>query len=229
VLARRRSELAGGLRATARTLTVVASEREALGHTLDGAPAALTSTTRTLRRVRTRTLPAVDPFVVAARPAIEPLDELLREVGPTLGDALPFVRRMRALLPEARAALAPLPAMRTRALPALRSGTRALRDGLPVVTGLRPYAPEIVSGLFLGFGGSTAHSYDANGHYARVHLMTGPGSLPGLTPRPPDERRGYRAGIDARCPGAAEEPAPDGSNPWHEGAAGACDPADDHG
>ncbi len=191
-LGRRRTELGSGLQDTAATLTALASEREALGRTLDGAPQALTTTTRTLRRVRERTLPALDPFIVAARPVVEPLPELRR-----------------------------------RAEPALASGAKALTDALPVVKGLRPYAPELVSGLFLGFGGSTAGYYDANGHYARVHLMGTASSIPGLTPRPESDRSGgFRTGLDARCPGAAEKPAPDGSNPWHEAE---CDPADDHG
>ena len=229
VLSRRRDELGAGLRSTAGTLTAVAAEREALGRALDGAPRTLTATTRTLRRVRERTLPALDPFMRAARPAIGPLDELLRETGPTLNDALPLVRRLRGLVPEARAALEPLPDLRRRAEPALASGAKALRESLPMVRGLRPYGPELVSGLFLGFGGSTASYYDANGHYARVHLMASENSLPGLSPRPPGDRSGgTRYGLDARCPGAAEAPAPDGSNPWHEGAGPACDPADDH-
>jgi phospholipid/cholesterol/gamma-HCH transport system substrate-binding protein len=230
VLSQRRDALGSGLEATADTLTAIANERQALGRTLEQAPEALRTTTGTLRRVRTRTLPAVDPFLRAARPTVGPLDDLLRVTGPTLADALPLVRRMRALVPQARAALEPLPELRKRAEPAIASGTKALGEALPMVAGLRPYAPEFVSGLFLGFGGSTAGYYDANGHYARVHLMTGPGSVPGLSPRPGgDELEGYRTGLDARCPGAAEEPAPDGSNPWHEGAGDTCDKADDHG
>jgi hypothetical protein len=36
---------------------------------------------------------------------------------------------------------------------------------------------------------------------------------------------GYRTGVDARCPGAAVEPAPDGSNPWIPDPS-LCDPKD---
>ncbi len=35
---------------------------------------------------------------------------------------------------------------------------------------------------------------------------------------------GYRTGLVARCPGAAAEPAPDGSNPWVPDPT-LCDPA----
>jgi phospholipid/cholesterol/gamma-HCH transport system substrate-binding protein len=230
VLSRRRAELGTGLQATADTLSAVASQREALGRTLEGAPRALETTTQTLQRVRERTLPAVDPLVRATRPAIEPLDELLGKVEPTLDDALPLVRQMRAMVPDARAALEPLPRLQQAAAPALASGTKALGDSLPMIRGLRPYTPELVAGLFLGFGGSTAGYYDANGHYARIHLQVGPGGLTGLSQKPPGDRSGgYRTGSDSRCPGAAEEAAPDGSNPWPEGAGAACDPADNHG
>jgi phospholipid/cholesterol/gamma-HCH transport system substrate-binding protein len=137
---------------------------------------------------------------------------------------------MRAMVPDARAALEPLPRLQKAAAPALASGTRALGDSLPMIRGLRPYTPELVAGLFLGFGGSTAGYYDANGHYARIHLQVGPGGLTGLSQKPPGDRQGgYRTSSDSRCPGAAEEAAPDGSNPWPEGAGAACDPADNHG
>jgi phospholipid/cholesterol/gamma-HCH transport system substrate-binding protein len=230
VLARRRGELGTGLRATAGTLTAIASERDALGRAVEGAPEALRTGTRTLRRVREQTLPAVEPFLRAARPTIRPLDQLLAEVQPTLNDSLPLISRMRGLMPDARAAMEPLPELARAAMPALRSGIKAQKDVRPMISGLRPYAPDLVAGQFLGFGGSTAGYYDANGHYARIQLQVGPGGLLGLSPRPEGERmEGYRTGIDKRCPGAAEEPAPDKSNPWHEGGKGACDPADDHG
>jgi phospholipid/cholesterol/gamma-HCH transport system substrate-binding protein len=137
---------------------------------------------------------------------------------------------MRGLMPDARAALEPLPELAKAAMPALQSGIKAQKDVRPMITGLRPYTPDLIAGQFLGFGGSTAGYYDANGHYARIHLMVGPGGLLGLSPRPEgDQMEGYRTGVEKRCPGAAEEPAPDRSNPWHEGAKGACDPTDDHG
>ena len=85
-----------------------------------------------------------------------------------------------------------------------------------------------MAGFFNGFGGSTSRSYDANGHYARINLEAGLNSLTGLLPQPAGgSLGGLRTGLDARCPGAAEEPAPDGSNPWASGAgsaAGTCDP-----
>jgi phospholipid/cholesterol/gamma-HCH transport system substrate-binding protein len=228
-LAERRAALGDGIESTAGTLKAVASEREALRDALQRAPAAMAGTRRTLQRIRRKTLPEVEPFIRASRPAIKPLDRLLKTVEPTLDDALPVMREIRALLPQSREALAPLPGLERRAAPALRSGTKALKEALPLVKGLRPYTPDLVAGLVLGFGGSSSGYYDANGHYARVQMVLGPGSLPGLVPEPPGRRLGgYRTGKEARCPGAAEEPAPDRSNPWHDGAEGACTEEDDH-
>jgi phospholipid/cholesterol/gamma-HCH transport system substrate-binding protein len=222
VLARHRSSLGGGVEASAAVLETIAAEREELAGALDRAPAALRATTSTLRRARTRSLPLLDPVLTGLRPAVRPGAELLREIRPTLADARPLLASLERLVPQARAALEPLPELSRSAAPAMESVTAALRETLPVVRGLRPYTPDLVAGFFHGFGGSSAHSYDANGHYARIMLDAGTQTANGLLPRPPVG--GLRTGLTARCPGAAEEPAPDRSNPWPEGAGEACDP-----
>lgn len=230
VLAEHRDSLGTGVDATAGVLTAVASEREALADSLERAPGTMRMTESTLRRVRTRTLPALDPVVRESRPALKPLGELLRVTEPTLDNARPLLASVRELLPQSRRALAPLPRLERPATPAIATTTKALRKARPLLSGLRPYAPELVAGFFNGFGGATSHSYDANGHFARINLEAGPTSLTGLVPRPSGSSLGgLRTGLDARCPGAAEEPAPDGSNPWATGtgsAAGTCDPKD---
>ena len=232
VLARHRDSLGSGIRDTAGVLTAVASEREALADSLERSPGALRGTTQTLRRVRTRTLPRLNPVVRDARPTVKPLGDLLRTVEPTLDDALPLLTRVRELIPQSRRALAPLPRLERPATPAIAATTKALKQARPLLSGLRPYTPELVSGFFNGFGGSTSHAYDANGHYGRINLEAGSTSLSGLIPRPGGgSLGGLRVGLDARCPGAAEEPAPDGSNPWASGAAsaaGTCDPRHNH-
>jgi phospholipid/cholesterol/gamma-HCH transport system substrate-binding protein len=90
---------------------------------------------------------------------------------------------------------------------------------------LRPYSPDLIAGLFSGFGGSMSGYYDANGHYARIEFMYGGGSQPGGVEPP---LPGYQTGLTARCPGGAVEPAPDRSNPWTDpGTDGLCDPKQD--
>jgi phospholipid/cholesterol/gamma-HCH transport system substrate-binding protein len=94
-----------------------------------------------------------------------------------------------------------------------------MRKGQPVIDFLRPYSPDLV-GWFRDFGQSAAN-YDANGHYARVMPMFGifqyvaNGSGGRLEPVPPSQRlAGLSGGYTRRCPGAASQPRPDGSNPF---------------
>jgi phospholipid/cholesterol/gamma-HCH transport system substrate-binding protein len=231
VVAERREALGRGLDAGADVFTALAAERDTLAAMLGRAPATMRRTRETLSRVRTQTLPVVDPLLRASRPAIGPLADVIREVEPTLRGAEPLIARLRELIPASRAALEPLPGIADAAVPAVAAITKGMADALPMITGLRPYTPELVAGFFTGFGGSTAHSYDANGHYGRIYLTGTSGSFSGLTDKAPDASSGYRTRLDARCPGGAEEPHPDGSNPWPEGAnadgRNACDPEHD--
>ena len=94
----------------------------------------------------------------------------------------------------------------------------------------RPYTPDLV-GWFRDFGQGAAN-YDANGHYARIQPIFNAfqftdnpaGGL--LTPIPPSARMtGLSTGNERRCPGAASQPRPDGSNPYAPGGFD-CDPSD---
>lgn len=226
-LASREEDLGAGLESAAAALRQVASERDALGDLIDRAPATLRQADATLGRLA-RTLPVVDPVLRDLRPAVAPLGRVLRQVVPIARDAEPAIAQIRALLPQAEAVLRQVPALDRAASPALASTTSALRDLLPLVAGLRAYAPDFIGGLFNGFGGAAGGYYDANGHFIRISLQGAPSSLPGLLPTPDFSlpSNGYRTGLTARCPGAAEEPVPDGSNPWVPDA-GLCDPAHD--
>ncbi len=76
------------------------------------------------------------------------------------------------------------------------------RELLPIVAGLRVYAPDFIGGLFDGFGGSTAGYYDANGHFIRISLQGARDSFAGtLIPSLPGSGfDGLRTGLTARCP-----------------------------
>jgi len=228
VLARHRNGLGTSIDATAGVFDAIAAEREALADSLTRAPGALAMSRRTLRRVRTRTLPVLDPVVRDTRPALKPLGQLLEIIEPTVDDALPLLTRVRRLVPQSRRTLAPLPRLERPASPAIASTTKALRQARPLLAGTRPYTPELVAGFVTGLGGTAAGAYDANGHYNRINLLATANTLTGLLPALPDSRLGgLRTRLEARCPGAAEEPAPDRSNPWTAGpgsGAGTCDP-----
>jgi phospholipid/cholesterol/gamma-HCH transport system substrate-binding protein len=196
----------------------------------------------TLRRGRTTfahlraTLDDLDVLVAAAKPATRDLAPFLRELRPLLARARPTIRDLRTLVTrpgpanDLLEATRNLPAVGQAATPAFRSATGALQKLQPVVDFARPYAPEL-TGWFRDFGLGAAN-YDANGHFARVQPVFNQfrfdDSPEGgrLVPIPGDQRfDGYRMGQLRRCPGAASQPAADGSSPWPD-ASGAldCDP-----
>jgi phospholipid/cholesterol/gamma-HCH transport system substrate-binding protein len=223
-VAQRDADLAGGLESGAAALRQIADRRDALTDILDRGPPVLRQTRATLDRL-TKLLPIADPVIRDIRPSIAPLARLLRDVPPVVADSGPAIDAIRALLPKAVAVLKQVPAVDAAATPALKSTTIALKELLPIVAGLRVYAPDFIGGLFNGFGGSTAGYYDANGHFIRITLQGSRDSFAGtLIPSLPGSGfDGLRTGLMARCPGAAEEPAPDKSNPWIPDTS-LCDP-----
>jgi phospholipid/cholesterol/gamma-HCH transport system substrate-binding protein len=186
-------------------------------------PPTLRSTNTTLVNLRA-TLDDLDPTIVLARPVAAPLAEFLDRLRPVARDARPIVARLRRTVDRRGDAdllgvLRGFEPLARRAVPAFESAVATIDDALPIVREARPYTPDLIGGLANGFGGTTAGYYDANGHFVRIsfqssaYSFTSLGSLapvptgaPGLT--------GYRKGLVARCPGAATQSAPDGSNPW---------------
>ncbi len=88
-------------------------------------------------------------------PAAKPLARVLRLLPSTARRSIPVVRDLRTALPDLRTLLRELPALDAAAQPALRSLVLAVRDLLPILPGLRPYAPDVVAGVIQGFGGAT--------------------------------------------------------------------------
>jgi phospholipid/cholesterol/gamma-HCH transport system substrate-binding protein len=124
-----------------------------------------------------------------------------------------------------------LPHLQQVGSPAFRSSIQAEEKGQPVIDFLRPYSPDFI-GWFRDFGQGAAN-YDANGHYARVMPVFGAfefqqnsdGSST-LNPVSPAQRlQNLDTGHVRRCPGAASQPRPDGSNPYAP-AGFDCNPAD---
>ncbi len=228
-LSGRRTELGSSIANTADVLTEIAKSRRSLQDTLRRAPGVLNQATGVLARTRT-TLTDVNPAVRHLRPVAPLAARLLRQVLPVARDTAPAIVAIRKLLPQARTTLAAFPGLARTTVPALGSVVTAFSGLKPIVTGLRSYTPDLIAGFFQGFGGNHSGYYDANGHYARIALQTGAGTLPGglatlLGAGPPGSGSGYVTGLDARCPGAASEPAPDGSTPFVPAdAKDVCDP-----
>jgi phospholipid/cholesterol/gamma-HCH transport system substrate-binding protein len=237
-LASRDAALGGAVTNTAATLREVASERAALEDALDRAPGVLTQGTGVLADVN-YTLHVLNPVLVDLQPVAPKLATLLQKVVPAAADAIPTINGVAALVPGAKKALTELPPVVNKAVPAVNSLAAALPPITPVLAGLRPYAPEVVSGFFGGVGGYSGGYYDANGHYARIGLELGSGSFSGilsllngvLDTLP--SLNGTRFGLLAPCPGGSVEPSPKGGNPWTDpdvlsNTGNVCNPANDH-
>ncbi len=185
----------------------------------------------TLRRANTTfvnlraTLGDLDVLVNESKPATKRLAPFLRELRPLVAGARPTIRDLRRAVREPgknndlTELMRKAPKLAQVARPALRNTTTALRDSTPVLDFIRPYTSEL-TGWFRDFGQASAN-YDANGHYARIQPIfntfqfTDTPAGGNLIPQDVDDRLdGIGTGFMKRCPGAASQPAADGSSPY---------------
>lgn len=200
----------------------IARENASLSQALGVLPSTLRNANSTFVDLRS-TLDDLDPLLDASAVAAQDLPRFFRELRPLIDEATPVFEDFSTLVSQpgpfndATDAVRNLPRLQRIASPTFRRSITAMRRGQPVIDFLRPYSPDLV-GWFRDFGQSAAN-YDANGHYARVLPITGifdydAGSQT-LEPVPPSQRlEGIESGYTRRCPGAASQPRPDGSNPF---------------
>jgi phospholipid/cholesterol/gamma-HCH transport system substrate-binding protein len=238
-LAAQQTNLGTSVSSTAAALRELAGQRSAIADTLGRAPAVLEQGTRVLGHVDS-TLTTLDPALKHLQPVAARLGPLLRAMLPATTNAIPTVTSLQALVPSAEAALEALPPMEHRATPAVRSLRTSLAALNPILSGLRPYTPDVVAGFFNGVGGATAGSYDANGHFLHGEVaiqgggttLTGLFNLLGRQLSKIGPFNGERTGLTAPCPGGGQTAAADHSNPWNtpdvlKRVGNICDPADD--
>jgi phospholipid/cholesterol/gamma-HCH transport system substrate-binding protein len=238
-LATNAGNLGGAVSNTANALRQVASERAALADTLTRAPAVLQQARTVLAHTDT-TLGVVNPMLTALEPVAPRLATLLRQVVPFGQNLVPTLNEIHALFPSAETALHRFVPVEKKGVPALKSLATALNKLLPILSGIRPYAPDLTAGFFNGVGGSAFGGYDANGHYLRARLILQGGGtsltgllsilgnatlkLPGLS--------GGRTRLFSPCPGGGGPPSPDKTAPWLNpdtlpGVGILCNPSDD--
>jgi len=197
----------------------------------------------TLRRANTTfvnlraTLDDLDPLVNASKPVAPRLVPFFRALRPLVRDARPTIHDLRLLIrrPGKENDLIELlrktPTLERAAKPAFANTTASLRRGLPVLSFIRPYTPDLV-GWFRDFGEGAAN-YDANGHYARIQPIFNSFSFTDnpaggvLNARPPGSSPlGATTIIPKRCPGSASQPNADNSAPWRDSSDTLdCDPS----
>lgn len=229
-LATHEQAISGGIQNISTVFQALASQSSALSDEIARAPAALSAATNTFTQLNS-TLLAVNPVIKATQPVAAPFANLLRTIVPVGQKLIPVVQDFNSTVGPLEAALRTFPSFRDAALPAFDIFTKTLNTVLPIVTGARPYAQDILQGLFRGLGGQSAGSYDANGHYvvgqvgtllgfdtgidATVRALNG-GVLPVF--------HGFRTGLLAPCPGGGGAPSQDNSSPNNTDRT-ICDPA----
>lgn len=214
----------------------IATQNGNLASTLDLLPGTLREANTTFVDLRSA-LDDLDPLVEASKPATKNLARFFGEFRPLVDEAVPTFTDLSTFVSSPGAnndltdIMRQLPELQRVGSPAFRSSVNAMRAGQPVVDFFRPYTPELV-GWLRGFGQASAN-YDANGHYTRAladfgafEFSQGPDGSQVLNPVSPNQRfTGLRADATRRCPGAASQARPDGSNPY-VAPGGDCDPSD---
>jgi phospholipid/cholesterol/gamma-HCH transport system substrate-binding protein len=225
------SQLVGNANATTRA---IGDENVSLAQALGILPDTLRQANTTFVNLNA-TLDDLDKLVNASKPATKRLAPFLKQLRPLVRDATPTITDLRQLIrtPGPNNDLIELltkqPKLANLAKADFPRTIQALQKGQPVVDYLRPYAPDF-TGWLTKFAEGAAN-YDANGHYARIQPMFNAFSLTDnaagsfLTAAPTSQRlAGLQTGKQQRCPGAATQPAPDGSNPYQEPQT-TCDPS----
>jgi phospholipid/cholesterol/gamma-HCH transport system substrate-binding protein len=244
VVAQRGAQLSSAISHADTAFGAIAGQNVALDRTLRLLPPVLRQSNTTFVNLRAA-LGDIEPLVETAKPATRNLAPFLRELRPVLSSAVPVFKNLRLSVRRPGPAndtaelLASLPTVERRAAAAFPHSEEAIAAFQPTLSFARAYTPDI----FNGFGkvGQITGYYDGNGHYARVQptdlnlfrYESGSGKLEPIPPSKQYEAFGASAGVKRRCPGAATQPAPDGSNPFTEppfkGAGvtpSECNPAD---
>jgi phospholipid/cholesterol/gamma-HCH transport system substrate-binding protein len=235
-VAERRGDLAALVGNTNATAAAIAAQNQALAQTLGLLPGTLRTANTTFVNLRA-TLDDLDQLTAATKPVAPKLAPFFRTLRPLLQEARPTVRDLSALIRTAGPSndlidiLHKTPSLAQQFGVTSQLTIDSVRQALPVVSFIRPYAPEFI-GWLRDFGQGAAN-YDANGHYARIQpifnafqLHETPVGPPQLVPLPVAQRlAGLQTGMLKRCPGTASQVPPDGSAPFRDSGGNLdCDP-----
>jgi phospholipid/cholesterol/gamma-HCH transport system substrate-binding protein len=213
------------------TFTAVGEQQSNLARGLKELPVALRQGNRTFAELPS-TFSALTKLVDASKPTAKPLTQLFTRLEPLVKTATPVVTNFSTAfskpgpnndLTDFVLALPKLASVLETATPA---AVRSLQESVPITAFFGPYAPDL-QGTLRNFG-QTAAYYDANGHYARVSPLFPDftlGAKNNLTPASISQALApLKSGQLRRCPGAATQPAADGSSPFTDNEQLSCDP-----
>jgi phospholipid/cholesterol/gamma-HCH transport system substrate-binding protein len=214
------------------TFTAIGSQQTQLAQGLRQLPVTLRQGNRTFAELPA-TFGELKRLVDVSKPTTASLTKLLEHLRPLLTTATPAVHNFNQAFnrPGPNNDLTDL----VRALPALArtlttsspSSVTALRESVPITAFFGPYSPDL-TGTLRTFGQAGSY-YDADGHYARLMPVFPSfklGEKNNLTPTSPQQAlTNLRSGQLRRCPGAATQPAGEGSSPFTDNGLLTCDPS----
>jgi phospholipid/cholesterol/gamma-HCH transport system substrate-binding protein len=218
-LASRSQQLTQLISNTSTATGAIANQSQALTQALTLFPGTLRRSTTTFAGLNS-TLDSLDPLVAASKPAVRRLPVFVARLNQLLTAAIPTVAELNSLLhdPAGTGDLTQLaqqtPALERIASVAFPQIIKQFNDSQAQVQSLREYTPDVVAALTnIGQAGA---AYDGNGHFVRNQPTLYPFTLDGqgqLTMQFPSQRYRGLHSVRNRCPGAAVQPAPDGSAP----------------
>jgi phospholipid/cholesterol/gamma-HCH transport system substrate-binding protein len=230
-IAARRQQLTELVSNANTTFAAIGSQQSNLRRGLQALPVALQQGNRTFQTLPP-TLADLRKLVDVSKtdtrqlaPFFASLRSLLNAATPVVGEFGEAIEKPGANNDLTETALA-LPALASSLKTASPHGIRALEESLPVTALFGPYTPDL-EGLIRDFGQADAY-YDAAGHYSRVSGLFPDfalGENNTLKPVNPQQAlAGLKTGQLRRCPGAATQPAEDGSSPFTDNGVLGCDP-----
>jgi phospholipid/cholesterol/gamma-HCH transport system substrate-binding protein len=170
-VAERRADLSALTQNANEALGAIASENRSFDQALVALPPALRQANTTFHNLRPA-LDDLDPLINATRQSTKNLAPFLRQLHPVLTRSIPVFRDLnRAVNLKGKSndladATGDLTALEKRAADAVPITVQAMQDSQPTLQFLRPYAPDLTSGI--AHLNQVAGYYDANGHYTRV-------------------------------------------------------------
>ncbi|MGH2836784.1 MAG: MlaD family protein [Thermoleophilaceae bacterium] len=242
-LAEKEGELSPLVNHLNRTTRALGSEKEALAELVGRLPDFMRTANSTYVNLRAA-LDDVDPLVEASKPVARKLGPYLDELRPFANEAVPTIRDLARLtgspgpgndLLELNRTYPPLaniavdterrsidfgtgPVDLGRKRGSFPEAAEAFRDSASIVAQGRPYTPDFLS-WFDDF--SQTGAYDALGSFSRSQTYVNAFTLSTGTPIPFSQqgevfKQLAKLNAYKKCPGAAEAPAPDGSNVWSD-------------
>ena len=180
------------------------------------------------------TLGALTQFVNVSKPDTKRLPLFFSQLRSLVVPATPVVRNFGLAFNRPGSdndltdAIRALPVLAQALSTSSPNGVIAEKESVPITAPFGPYSPDF-EGFIRDFGEAAGY-YDANGHYARAAPVFGDFALGAnntLTPVSPQQGlEGLKTEQLRRCPGAATQPAADGSSPFVDSGLLDCDPTE---